>query len=56
MIKILKHGEKDQKFQLTCPFCKCEFEYEKSDLDDHQFIKCPDCGAVIDHNLSERKD
>jgi hypothetical protein len=31
MIKILKHGKRHSKFQLTCPFCCCEFEYEESE-------------------------
>ena len=55
MIKILKHGKKHSKFQITCPFCDCEFEYEESDLEDNSFIKCPDCGAIIDHNFYQRK-
>ena len=55
MVKILKHGNKDLKFQLTCPFCGCEFEYEKEDLDSDRFIKCPDCGAIMDHNFYQRK-
>lgn len=55
MIKIIKHGNKDPKFQLTCPFCTCEFEYEESDLEGGHFIKCPDCGAVIDHDFYQRK-
>ncbi len=55
MIKILKHGKKHSKFQLTCPFCGCEFEYEESDLEDDSFIRCPDCGAIIDHNFYQRK-
>lgn len=55
MIKILKHGNKDQIFQLTCPHCRCEFEYGESDLDDHHFIKCPDCGCVIDHDFLQRQ-
>lgn len=55
MIKILKHGKKHSKFQLTCPFCDCEFEYEESDLEDDSFIRCPDCGAIIDHNFYQRK-
>ena len=45
MIKILNHGKKNSTFQLTCPFCACEFEYEESDLEDDSFIRCPDCGA-----------
>ena len=55
MIEIIKHGLKDSKFQLICPFCNCEFKYEKSDLDSDKFIKCPDCGAVIDHDFYQRK-
>ena len=55
MIKILKHGKKYSKFQLTCLFCDCEFEYEESDLEDDSFIRCPDCGAIIDHNFYQRK-
>lgn len=55
MIKILKHGKKYSKFQLTCPFCDCEFEYEESDLKDNSFINCLDCGAIIDHSFYQRK-
>lgn len=55
MIKILKRGKKYSKFQLTCPFCDCEFEYEYSDLEDDSFIRCPDCEAIIDHNFYQRK-
>lgn len=55
MIKILKHGKKHSKFQLACPFCGCEFEYEESDLKDDSFIRCPDCEAIIDHNFYQRK-
>lgn len=55
MIKILKHGKRHSKFQLTCPFCCCEFEYEESDLEDDSFIRCPDCGVIIDHSFYQRK-
>lgn len=55
MIEIIKHGLKGSKFQLTCPFCACKFKYEKEDLDSDRFIKCPECGAVIDHDFYQRK-
>ena len=55
MVKILKPDNKDPKFQLTCPFCTCEFVYEKEDLDSDRFIKCPDCGVIIDHDFYQRK-
>lgn len=55
MIEILKHGKKDSKFQLTCPFCACEFRYEELDVEGDFFIRCPDCGAMIDHNFYQGK-
>lgn len=55
MIEIIKYGSKNQKFQLTCPFCACEFKYEKSDLEDDSFIRCPDCGCIIDHNFYQKE-
>ena len=58
MIEIIKHGKKNTEFQLTCPFCACEFKYNKSDLEEEglsSLIKCPDCGAIIDHNFYQRK-
>ena len=60
MIEIIKHGKEDTKFHLTCPFCACEFKYNNSDLEKeilhcNSFIKCPDCGAVIDHDFYQRK-
>lgn len=58
MIEIVKHGKKNTEFQLICPFCACEFKYSKSDLEEERltsYIKCPDCGAVIDHNFYQRE-
>ena len=58
MVKILKQGKKNTEFQLTCPFCACKFKYNRSDLEEellNSYIKCPDCGAVIDHNFYQRK-
>ena len=39
-IKIIKQGVKE--FNLTCPFCGCEFTYEKEDVHNSQVI-CPCC-------------
>lgn len=39
-IKVIKQGVKE--FNLTCPFCGCEFTYEKEDVHNSQVI-CPCC-------------
>ena len=45
MIKIIKEGIKE--FAATCPFCYCEFTYEKEDAYNGT-ISCPCCGTTID--------
>ena len=37
-IKIIKQGVKE--FSITCPYCGCEFTYEKEDVHNSQVI-CP---------------
>ena len=44
-IKIIKPGVKN--FHITCPFCYCEFTYEKEDVSE-DIINCPCCGAIMD--------
>lgn len=44
-IKIIKDGIKE--FHITCPFCYCEFTYEKEDVPKGT-INCPCCGAIMD--------
>lgn len=44
-IKIIKDGKKE--FRATCPFCYCEFTYEKEDIPEG-IINCPCCGAIMD--------
>lgn len=52
MIKIIKHG---QYRKMTCPYCMCEFMYEKEDTgyaktgptEYERFIECPDCEEKI---------
>ena len=44
MIKIIKEGIKE--FRAICPFCHCEFTYEKEDLDNGT-VSCPCCGALL---------
>lgn len=44
MIKIIKEGVKE--FNITCPFCGCEFTYEKEDVHNSQVI-CPCCSMNL---------
>lgn len=45
-IKIIKQGTKE--FHVTCPFCGCEFTYEKEDVHDSKVI-CPCCSTNLLH-------
>lgn len=45
-IKIIKQGTKE--FRITCPFCGCEFTYEKEDIHDSKLI-CPCCSTNLTH-------
>lgn len=43
-IKIIKDGKKE--FDITCPYCGCEFTYEKEDVHNSQVI-CPCCSTNL---------
>lgn len=43
-IKIIKQGVKE--FRITCPYCGCEFTYEKEDVHNSQVI-CPCCSTNL---------
>lgn len=43
-IKIIKQGVKE--FSITCPYCGCEFTYEKEDVHNSQVI-CPCCSTNL---------
>ncbi len=45
-IKIIKQGVKE--FHITCPFCGCEFTYEKEDVCNSEVI-CPCCSTNLPH-------
>lgn len=45
-IKIIKQGVKE--FNLTCPYCGCEFTYEKEDVYNSEVI-CPCCSTNVPH-------
>ena len=45
-IKIIKQGVKE--FHITCPYCGCEFTYEKEDVHNSEVI-CPCCSNVLPH-------
>ena len=48
MIKVIKEGIRELKeLRAICPFCHCEFTYEREDLDDGT-VTCPCCGAILD--------
>lgn len=56
MIKIIKEGIKE--FSATCPFCYCEFIYEREDVHD-DIVNCPCCGATMDvkqHTKTQIRD
>lgn len=43
-IKVIKQGTKE--FHITCPYCGCEFTYEKEDVHNSQVI-CPCCSTNL---------
>lgn len=45
-IKIIKQGVKE--FRTTCPYCGCEFTYEKEDVYNSEVI-CPCCSKGLPH-------
>ena len=45
-IKIIKQGVKE--FHITCPYCGCEFTYEKEDVHNSEVI-CPCCSNSLPH-------
>ena len=45
-IKIIKQGVKE--FHITCPYCGCEFTYEKEDVYNSEVI-CPCCSKGLQH-------
>ena len=45
-IKIIKQGVKE--FRITCPYCGCEFTYEKEDVYNSEVI-CPCCSKGLPH-------
>ena len=45
-IKIIKQGIKE--FHITCPYCGCEFTYEKEDVYNSEVI-CPCCSNGLPH-------
>ena len=45
-IKIIKQGVKE--FHITCPYCGCEFTYEKEDVYNSEVI-CPCCSKALPH-------
>ena len=56
MKKIIKEGVKE--FRATCPFCYCEFTYEREDVRDgmaNGMVNCPDCGAILEIKACTRK-
>lgn len=56
MIKIIKDGIKE--LRATCPFCYCEFTYEREDVHDG-IVNCPCCGAIMDvkqHTKTQIRD
>lgn len=45
-VKIIKQGVKE--FHITCPYCGCEFTYEKEDVCNSEVI-CPCCSTNLPH-------
>ena len=59
MITIQKHGKCVVKYYLKCPYCECEFVFDKEDIyplwytddaDYTDFIYCPECTKTIRFN------
>lgn len=53
MIKIIRHGIKN--YRVTCPHCKCIFEFDESDVEEFGppydravKLNCPDCGEEME--------
>ena len=52
MIQVIKYGR--QRYEITCPRCKCRFSFDKTDIekigplyDRLVRIHCPDCHYKI---------
>lgn len=62
MKKILKQGV----YRTKCPYCDCEFEYEREDVEDivtklvtnpievYKMVRCPSCKNLIGHSSGVR--
>lgn len=52
-MKIIKKGKlpKEEK-RMTCSYCGCVFEYNRSDVHTDQregdWVECPTCGRCLD--------
>lgn len=61
MIEVLKEGNnmKDRpQFKTYCGTCKCEFSYDKSEINsdrDGSYVICPNesCKSFISHDLAK---
>lgn len=54
MIRIIKHGYSDLRYEITCPICKCHFSFDETDIEEEGpsydrsvKIYCPDCHYKI---------
>ena len=56
-METLKKGYTE--FWLKCPVCRCEFSYNKKDINVYREVLCPSCEEPIPHSesrpLAEKK-
>ena len=55
-MRIIKHGDKYELGEKTCPTCHCVFVYNREDVEtlynreegyDEYFINCPECTQSV---------
>lgn len=56
MKKILKQ---QTIYRCKCPYCDCEFEYDKTEIVttnfiEGKFVSCPSCNKLLSHDISNK--
>ena len=55
-MKVIKHGDKYELGEKTCPTCHCVFTYNREDVGtlynreegyDEYFVSCPECTRTV---------
>lgn len=50
-MKVLGHSSYYHPVKI-CPLCGCVFEFEQSEVT--KFVKCPECGLIMNVEESDR--